>query len=69
MGYNADEDEIRRFRNFSKRLTELSKETGFVLKAVGGVYVYDENDPYLETLYYSDDLTSLDLVPEGIWDD
>ena len=63
MGYLAEPDEIERFNEFTQKLTALSKEYGFVLKGVGGVYIYEPDDPDLHHLRYSNDLGSQDLMP------
>lgn len=56
--------EIQRYENFVKDLAKLSKRYGVVLKAIGGVSLYAQND--LKSFKgYTTDLESGDLEP--VW--
>jgi len=56
--------EIQRYENFAKDLAKLSKRYGIVLKAIGGVSLYAQND--LKSFKgYTTDLESGDLEP--VW--
>ena len=54
-------DEKVRFNEFVKGLTELSKKTGVVIRAIGGVYINDIAD--VQDIEYTNDSTSGDLEP------
>lgn len=54
-------DEKVRFDEFVKGLTELSKKTGVVIRAIGGVYINDIAD--VQNIEYTNDSTSGDLEP------
>ena len=54
-------DEKVRFDEFVKGLTELSKKTGVVIRAIGGVYINDIAD--VQDIEYTNDSTSGDLEP------
>lgn len=68
MGSNYTPEEQQRFAEFTKALTDLSKQTGIVLQAIGGVMVTDTEDPCLNNLGYTNDITSGDLEPTNWYD-
>ena len=61
--------EQKRFEKFTKELAELSKKHGFLLEISGGVITYDLNDPVLENLSYTNDVTSGDLYPNYVFEE
>lgn len=68
MGYIADKEEQQRHTKFVAELTKLSKKYGIVLKVVGGVMVDDPKNPQLQNLKYTDDISSLDIMPNMYWE-
>jgi hypothetical protein len=68
MGIIYTLEEQQRFTEFTQALTALSKQTGIVLQAIGGVMVTDTEDPCLDKLGYTDDISSGDLEPTDWYD-
>lgn len=54
----SDKDKEKRFEGFVTELEGLSKKYGIEIRAVGGVYIYNEN---IKEIKYQTDHTSGDL--------
>ena len=58
-------NEAERYMSFVKGLEELTKKTGVVIQAIGGVYIVDDLQE-VANIEYTKDHTSGDIEP--LWD-
>ena len=56
-------DEMKKYNDFMKALTELSRQHGSIIQAVGGVYICAPES--VQDLVYITDIRSGDLLPRS----